>query len=117
MPVPAELVDQVERLTPEQRDELFARFGANGADPRFPRIRRTPGVCGGSARLGNTRMPVWRLEEMRRDGRSDADILRAYPQFGPDDLTASWGYVAAHRAEIDEEIRRNEEAMDGPPVE
>ncbi|MBX9625773.1 MAG: DUF433 domain-containing protein [Gemmataceae bacterium] len=117
MSVPAELIEQVEKLTPEERRELFARFGVNGTPPHVPRINRTPNVCGGSACLNNTRIAVWLLEEMRRNGASDAHLLDLYPQFGPADLAAAWEYVAAHRDEIDEEIRRNEEAMDGPPVE
>ena len=110
MAVPAELVEQVERLTPEQRDELFARFGANGSGRHVPRINKTPNVCGGSACLNNTRIPVWGVEASRRLGISDEQLLRDYPGLRPEDLAAAWAYVAAHRHEIDEEIRRNEEA-------
>jgi len=33
-----------------------------------PGIRRRPGVCGDSARIGNTRISVWLLEQWRRLG-------------------------------------------------
>lgn len=110
MPVTPELVEQVSRLTPAELNELLTRVGGDDAAARFPRIRRTPNVCGGSARLGNTRIPVWGVEAWRRLGLSDDDILTNYPSLEPADLAAAWEYVAANRVEIDEEIRRNEEA-------
>jgi hypothetical protein len=41
---------------------------------------------------------------------SEADLLRAYPTLNAADLTHAWAYVRAHRAEIEEQIRENEEA-------
>jgi uncharacterized protein (DUF433 family) len=74
------------------------------------RIIKTPGVCGGDARIKGTRLSVWGLEEWRRLGWSDARILDSYPQLKPDDLEAAWYYVAQHRDEIEEAIRENQEA-------
>jgi Protein of unknown function (DUF433) len=33
--------------------------------PRFATIEKTPGVCGGAARVAGTRIPVWQLVEAR----------------------------------------------------
>jgi uncharacterized protein (DUF433 family) len=74
------------------------------------RIVKTPGVCGGDARVKGTRISVWGLEEWRRLGWSDARILDAYPQLKPEDLTAAWAYAGQHRDEIEAAIRENQEA-------
>lgn len=72
-----------------------------------PRIIATPGICGGSARVHGTRIPVWGLEWGRRVGRSDKNLLRAYPSLTAADLEAAWRYVEAHPEEIEAEIREN----------
>ena len=38
-------------------------------------IEKTPNVCGGDARVRNTRIPVWLLVLQRKFGRSDAEVL------------------------------------------
>ncbi len=75
----------------------------------FPGIQSTRGVCGGAARIVRTRIPVWVLEQARRLGMSEADLLRAYPTLRAEDLANAWAYVRSHREEIDEDIRQNEE--------
>lgn len=72
-----------------------------------PRIIATPGICGGSARVCGTRIPVWGLEVGRRVGRSDKNLLRAFPALTAADLEAAWRYVDAHREQIEAEIREN----------
>ncbi len=59
---------------------------------------------------GATRIPVWVLEQARRLGISEADLLRSYPTLRAEDLTNAWAYVRSHRSEIDLAIRENEEA-------
>jgi hypothetical protein len=51
----------------------------------------------------------WVLEQARRSGVSDAELLQDYPDLKAEDLVNAWDYVRAHREEIDEEIRLNEE--------
>ena len=34
------------------------------------RIRKTPGVCGGDARIADHRIPVWLLVVQKKTGRS-----------------------------------------------
>ena len=44
-----------------------------------PGIDIREGVCGGSARIIRTRLPVSLLESYRRAGSTDAQLLSAYP--------------------------------------
>lgn len=76
----------------------------------YPGIESSPAVCGGEARVVRTRIPVWSLEQARRLGSSEADILRAYPSLRAEDLANAWSYVRSHGDEIEREIRDNEAA-------
>ncbi len=76
----------------------------------FPGIESNPNVCGGEPCIVRTRIPVWLLEQARRLGTSEADLLRAYPSLRAEDLANAWAYVRSHRAEIEQQIRENEEA-------
>jgi len=71
-------------------------------------ITKTPGVCGGSARVSNTRIPVWGLEKSRREGCTEGDVLTMYPTLTLPGLLAAWHYAAIHRSEMDDEISANE---------
>lgn len=75
----------------------------------FPGIESIPGVCGGEPCIERTRIPVWVLEQARRLGASEAEILRCYPSLHAEDLVHAWVYVRAHREEIARQIRENEE--------
>ena len=76
----------------------------------FPGIETTPGVCGGEPCIVRTRIPVWVLEQMRRQGVNEADILRNYPTLRAEDLANTWSFVRAHGKEVDSQIQDNEEA-------
>jgi uncharacterized protein (DUF433 family) len=73
-------------------------------------IEKTTNVCGGDACIATTRVPVWVLEQARRLGATEADILADYPSLASTDLAAAWAYVRAYGSEIDSAIRENEEA-------
>ncbi len=75
-----------------------------------PGIESTPGVSGGEPRIVRTRIPVWVLEQARRLGVTEADLLRSYPTLRAEDLAHAWAYVRAHRTEVDQQIRDNEDA-------
>ncbi len=83
-------------------EQLLAGLGAG--------IEATPGVCGGDPRIAGTRIPVWSVEQYRRLGLSEAQILGAYPGLRAADLVNAWSYVANHADEIERQIRENEEA-------
>ena len=72
-------------------------------------IEKTPDVCGGDARVGGTRIPVWLLVAYRRDGLTDRQILEAYPALTLASLSAAWWYYAEHRNEVESDTRRQGE--------
>ena len=76
-------------------------------DDAHPGIETTPGVSGGEACIVRTHIPVWVLEQARRLGTSEAEILRSYPTLRAEDLVNAWGYVRSHRDEIDRQIEKN----------
>lgn len=76
----------------------------------FPGIESVPGVCGGEPCIVRTRIPVWVLVQARRLGTSEADLLRSYPTLRAEDLANAWAYFRAHRDEIEQQIRENEQA-------
>jgi uncharacterized protein (DUF433 family) len=83
-------------------EQLIAGLGAG--------IVSSPEVCGGEPRIAGTRIPVWTLEQARRLGASEADLLHDFPGLRAADLVNAWSYVAVNRVEIEEQIRANEEA-------
>jgi uncharacterized protein (DUF433 family) len=71
-------------------------------------VRKTAGVCGGDACIRDTRIMVWLLLALKRDGATDEEILSGYPDLTPDDLAAAWEYYRQHPEEIDEAIAHQE---------
>ena len=98
------------RLSPAEKAQLLQSVVQSLGDA-FPGIESTPEVCGGEPCVIRTRIPVWTLEQSRRLGASEADLLRSYPTLRAADLVNAWNYVRAHRQEIDDQIRENEEAV------
>ena len=72
------------------------------------KIKKTPGVCGGRACVGNTRIPVWTLISFLQQGATDDEMIRAYPVLTVDHLNLVREYYEAHRVEIDLDIREQE---------
>ncbi|MEI3649070.1 MAG: DUF433 domain-containing protein [Dolichospermum lemmermannii FEM_B0920] len=88
------LVQVIEALPPEERKLLESRLKLNA-------IQQTPGICGGHARIQNTRIPVWILVSFQQQGANDTELLQNYPSLTPEDLTAAWDYYKQYRSEID----------------
>ncbi len=97
------------RMTRGEKAQLLQRVVRDLGDA-FPGIDAIPGVCGGEACIVRTRIPVWLLEQARRLGASEAELLRSYPSLRAEDLANAWAYVRSHREEIEEQIRQNEAA-------
>ena len=76
----------------------------------FPGIEKTPNVCGGSACIIRTRIPVWTLVSFRKAGLNDVDLLTAYPTLRQQDLYNAWAYYQANQTEIDNDVKENNEA-------
>ena len=105
-----ELGPQLLSLTPVERAEsihLLTRSLNNNSSG----INKTPGVVGGDACIGNTRIPVWSLVEDRRLGTSDAKILESFPQLSAADLVNAWAYAEAHPEEIEQAVQENNAVM------
>jgi uncharacterized protein (DUF433 family) len=73
-------------------------------------IEKTPGICGGDARIANTRIPIWVIVQARNLGNTEADLLADYPSLNATDLANAWTYATAHSAEIAQAIQENEAA-------
>ena len=74
----------------------------------LPGIEIIPGVCGGEPCIVRTRIPVWVLEQSRRLGTSEAELLRCYPTLRAEDLANAWAFVRSHREQIEQQIQENE---------
>ena len=106
-------IEEAEKLlslmSRDEKAQLLQKVARDLGDA-FPGIDTTPGVCGGEPCIIRTRIPVWILEQARRQGASEADLLRSYPTLRAEDLANAWTYVRAHRDEIEAQIRENEAA-------
>jgi uncharacterized protein (DUF433 family) len=98
----------IAELTPAERAELLMHVSASSE--RSTGIERRSEVCGGEACVVRTRIPVWVLEQARRLGSSEADLLKAYPTLRAVDLVNAWSYVQDHESEIEADIQANEDA-------
>src|SRR6266571_614554 len=76
----------------------------------FPGIESRPDVCGAESCIVRTRIPVWVLEQARRLGTGEAELLQSFPTLRAEDLANAWSFVRAHREEIDKQIAENEAA-------
>ena len=95
------------KLSRAEKAQLL-RWTANDLSDAFSGIEGRPGVCGGEPCVVRTRIPVWVLEQARRLGVSESEILRSYPTLRAEDLANAWAYVRSHRDEISRQIEENE---------
>ena len=77
-------------------------------DCNYPGIEKTPGICGGDARIKNTRIPVWGLVRTKELVKNDEKLLEAYPNLTMTDLENAWTYYQNNYREIDDSIAENE---------
>src|SRR5260370_39645838 len=102
---------QIENLLPvltrAEKAQLL-RMVVQDLDDAFPGVESTPGVSGGEPCIVRTRIPIWVLEQARRLGASEEELLRAYPTLRAGGLATAWAYVRSDRSEIKDQIRDNE---------
>ena len=55
-------------------------------------------------RVRDTRIAVSVLVDLRRQGRSEKQLLGDFPQLSKSDLAAAWEYYREHASEIDRTI-------------
>jgi uncharacterized protein (DUF433 family) len=76
----------------------------------FPGIESRAEVCGGEAYIVRTRIPVWLLENARRNGVTEQVLLAAYPTLRAEDVVNARNYARAHATEINLQISDNDTA-------
>jgi uncharacterized protein (DUF433 family) len=99
--------DLLANMTRAEKAQLLQALVRDLGDA-FPGIESRPGVAGGDPCIVRTRIPVWLLEQARRLGTSEADLLKAYPTLRAEDLANAWAYVRGHLEEIECQIAENE---------
>jgi uncharacterized protein (DUF433 family) len=97
------------QMTRAEKAQLLV-WTAQDLGDTYPGVESAPNVCGGEPCIVRTRIPVWLLEQARRLGVSESQLLNSYPSLRAEDLANAWAYVRAHRIEIEQQIRSNEEA-------
>lgn len=104
-------IQEAEKLLPDltrgEKAQLL-QWVARDLGDAFPGIESIPNVCGGEPCIVRSRIPVWLLEQARRLGTSEAELLQAYPTLRAQDLANAWNYVRAHPEELDQQIHENE---------
>jgi uncharacterized protein (DUF433 family) len=107
------ILDQAEKivhsLSRSEKIQLLESI-VRDLDGDFPGIERHSDVSGGDACIIRTRIPVWLIENARRLGSNEAELLASYPSIRPSDLANAWAYARTHADEIDQQIRENEAA-------
>jgi uncharacterized protein (DUF433 family) len=78
-----------------------------------PTIEMTPGTCGGKPRIAGTRIKVSLIATLSERNRMTPDeIVEAYPHLTLAQIHAALAYYWAHRDEIEEEIRREQQFVE-----
>jgi len=72
-------------------------------------IRKAPGVCGGAACIGATRIPVWLIVSFLKQGATVHGVLQSYPQLTGEHLQLVRNYYQSHKAEIDRNIQEQDD--------
>ena len=105
-----DVLAQLPKLDPVELERFratYERQWTNYSSTDVPGIEKTAGVCGGSARIARTRIPVWLLVEMRRSGTADGQFFECYPSLNAADLEHAWAYAELHSEEIERNILDN----------
>jgi len=71
------------------------------ADQPATYVESRPGMQGGEPCMRGTRIPVWVLAAMHKQGDTAEDILDAYPNLNAAQVHAALSYYYEHRAEMD----------------
>jgi uncharacterized protein (DUF433 family) len=104
-----ELEKQLLALTPIEKTQAIQLL-VQSLSNTWQGIEKTPGVCGGDARIAKTRIPVWSMVNYRLLGANDVRILQDFPHLSAADLANAWAYADAYPEEIEAAIKENEEA-------
>jgi uncharacterized protein (DUF433 family) len=72
-------------------------------------IEATPGVCGGKPRIAGHRIRVQDIVLWTEQGKAPDEIVASFPQVSLSDVYAALAFYYDHRAEIDRQIRDDDE--------
>lgn len=100
----AKIESLLSEMLPAERAQILQSIVRQLGDV-FPCIVTSPGICDGDPCIVRTRIRVRTLEEYRRRGATDADILSAFPSLRAEDLADAWAFVRAHPYEIERQMR------------
>ena len=103
-----QLTALVSELSSTKKAQLLYHISQDLGDV-FPGIEKTTYVCGGSACIIRTRIPVWTLVSFKKLGMTDLTLLSSYPTLRQQDLNNAWAYYKVEKHEIDTDIRENNE--------
>ena len=96
-------------MTREEKEQVL-QWVVRDLGGAFPSIESNPGICGGEPCIVRTRIPVWVLVQAKQLGKTEADLLQAYPTLRAEDLANAWAYARSHLEEIQQQIHENENA-------
>ncbi len=75
-------------------------------------VEKTPGICGGRARIAGHRIRVMDIAVLHeKRGLSPEEIVQQYPGISLADVHAALVYFFDHRAEIENEFLNDEAAV------
>ena len=97
------------KISPKEKGQVL-QWVISDLGGNFIGIDKTPGICGGEARIARTRIPVWLLVRQQQLGISEHEILADYPSLKAEDLFNAWNYYRVNKNEINSLIKENEEA-------
>lgn len=89
---------------------MLARWVVKDLLGDYPGIDSNSDVMAGEPCVVRTRIPIWLLEQARRLGTSEGELLQNYPSLRAEDLANAWAYVRGHTEEISQQIREHEDA-------
>ena len=70
-----------------------------------PYVVKIEGVRGGRAVIRGTRIPVWLIVALWKEGSSPEEILEHYPQLSPAQLFDALSYYYDHPEEIEAQLK------------
>jgi len=74
-------------------------------------IESTPNVCGGKPRIAGHRIRVQDVVLWTEQGQSADEIVSSFPQLTLADVYAALAFYHDHQAEIDADIRQDEDVI------
>ena len=76
-----------------------------------PHVVRTPGTCGGRARIEGTRIAVWLVvSSVLRGGTTPEEFIEAYPHVTLAQVYGALSYYYDHRTTVDADLRDQDQA-------